>query len=650
MKQEHGVSELRQALARCRMHFANVGLFSMFVNMLMLTSPLFMLQMYDRVLSSRSIETLVALVVLITGLFIMMGLLEYARSRVLARAGARIQDILDSRVFTMVLRRSISPAERAKPNSLSRDLDSLRSLFSGSAPFAFFDLPWTPLFLAIIFLFHPMLGFFAVGCGIVLVTLALLNQIRSREPNTESNRATMAADNMGEAMRQNAEVIQGLGMRDNAMSRWSHFREKALNNQIAASDTTGSYSSATKALRMYMQSLMLGFAGYFVIQGELSPGMMIACSIMMGRALAPIELAINNWATAQRGMNGWKTLSLALEKIPPEPRKTALPVPKGFVEAQKISVLAPGEEVPVLRGISFTIEPGQALGVIGPSGAGKSTLAKVLAGIWRPAAGKVRLDGAALDQWPTDELGRHIGYLSQDVGLFAGTVAENIARLSPKPNDQMVVEAAQRAGAHEMLLQLPQGYDTEIGYGGGRLSGGQRQRVALARALYSDPPLLILDEPNANLDAQGEQALVEAIRDAKSRGKTVVVMAHRPSAIAACDLLLMIDKGLQVDFGPRDEVLKKRTRNYPQLVGDKSAPPAAGAGAGVGASTGMTKGQGPAGGQPTLARPGGTPPGAAPAAKAPPPRPAGNAAKTTIDATASAPPKEGAAPSKGDTP
>ncbi|MEM7422877.1 MAG: ATP-binding cassette domain-containing protein, partial [Pseudomonadota bacterium] len=279
-----------------------------------------------------------------------------------------------------------------------------------------------------------------------------------------------------------------------------------------------------------------------------------------------IEQAIGQWALFQRATRGWSSLSELLEKTPIEQAKTELPAPKGFAEANNVSVLAPGEQVPALRNINFKVQPGQALGVIGPSGAGKTTLAKVLTGIWQPAAGKVRLDGAALDQWPTDNLGRFVGYLPQEIGLLAGTVADNIARMDPQPDPKQIVLAAQRAGAHELLLSLPQGYDTDIGAGGQRLSGGQRQRVALARALYEDPPLLILDEPNANLDAKGEQALVDAIREAKARGRTVIIMAHRPSAIAACDLLLMIDKGQQVDFGPRDDVLKKRTRNYPQLV------------------------------------------------------------------------------------
>ncbi|HUS54805.1 MAG TPA: type I secretion system permease/ATPase [Thermohalobaculum sp.] len=567
MNTNKGLAELRNALGKCRLHFISVAVFSIFVNLLMLTGPLFMLQIYDRVLSSRSEATLVALLILVTGLFAMMGLLEFARGRVLARAGARFQDLLDSRVMTAVLRRSLAPGERARPNSAARDLDSVRQLLAGPAPFAIFDMPWAPIFIAVIFVFHPVLGWLSVAGTVVLVVLTYLNQIRSRDPSAESQRATNQAENLGEALRQNAEAVQGLGMRTAGLSRWSKMRHAALELQIVASDRTAVYTAASKSLRFYLQSVMLAAGAWLVLQQEMSAGMMIAGSIMLGRALAPIEQAIGQWGLAQRAARGWTSLRDLLETTPPEIEKTALPVPKGFLQVQGITVVAPGANIPVLRSISFQVAPGSALGVIGPSGAGKTTLAKVLTGIWRPAAGKVRIDGAALDQWPEDELGKHIGYLPQEIGLMNGTVAENIARMSETRNDAEVVIAAQRAGAHELLLALPQGYDTQIGAGGQGLSGGQRQRVALARALYLDPPVLVLDEPNANLDAPGEQALVDAIRDARSRGRTVIIMAHRPSAIAACDLLLMVDKGVQIDFGPRDEVLKKRTRNFPQLVG-----------------------------------------------------------------------------------
>ena len=572
VKYEKGLAELRASMGKCRSQLMAVGVFSIFVNLLMLTGPLFMLQIYDRVLASRSEETLVALLMLVTGLFVMYGLLEFARGRVLARAGARFQSLLDVRVFEAVLRRSVAPADRARPNTSARDLESVRSLLSGPAPFALFDIPWTPIFLAAIFIFHPILGWIALGGGAILVVLTLLNQVRSRRPNAESQIAGNEAENFGEALRQNAEVVQGLGMRGIGMARWQTLRQKSLDRQILASDRMASFSSASKALRFYLQSFMLAAGAWLVLQQEMSAGMMIAASILMGRALAPIEQAIGQWGLFQRAMRGWTALSEVLEKTQPEAERTQLPAPRGFVDVRGVAVVAPGDQVPVLRGISFSIAPGQALGVIGPSGAGKTTLAKVLSGLWPPAAGKVRVDGATLDQWPADVLGRYVGYLPQEIGLLSGTVAQNISRLDPNPDSQKIVEAAQRAGAHELLLGLPMGYDTEIGAGGQRLSGGQRQRVALARALYGDPALLILDEPNANLDAQGEQALVDAIRDAKSRGRTVIIMAHRPSAIAACDYLLMIDRGAQVEFGPRDEVLKKRTRNYPQLVAQKGAP------------------------------------------------------------------------------
>ncbi|MEM7506110.1 MAG: type I secretion system permease/ATPase [Pseudomonadota bacterium] len=572
MSKPSGIQEMRQAMGQCRSHFIAVFIFSIFVNLLMLTGPLFMLQTYDRVLSSRSEETLVALVLLITALFAFYGLLEFARGRVLARAGARFSEMMDSRVFTAVLRRSVAPQERARPNTAARDLDSVRQVLSGPAPFALVDIPWTPIFLTAIFIVHPLMGWVAVGGGSILIALTAMNQYRSAKPNAESQQASAEAENLGEEMRQNAEVVQGLGMRQVGLGRWKQFRRAALDKQLLASDRTASYSSSSKAMRFYLQSIMLAVGAWLALQQLISPGMMIAGSILMGRALAPIEQAIAQWSLAQRAHRGWKMLGELLEKTPQEDDKTQLPAPKGYLAAQGVAVLAPGEQVPALRGIDFAIEPGNAMGVIGPSGAGKTTLAKVLTGIWRPAAGNVRLDGAALDQWPDGGLGQYIGYLPQEIGLFSGTVSQNIARMAEQPDDAKVIEAAKRAGAHELLLNLPQGYDTDIGAGGQRLSGGQRQRVALARALYNDPPLLVLDEPNANLDAQGEQALVDAIRDAKSRGRTVIIMAHRPSAIAACDLLLMIDKGQQVDFGPRDEVLKKRTKNYQQLNQGGQAP------------------------------------------------------------------------------
>lgn len=566
MNASTGRLELRNAMARCRGHIISVGLFSVFVNLLMLTGPLFMLQIYDRVLTSRSEETLVALLVLVTGLFAMMGVLEFIRGRVLARAGGRIQDLLDGRVMTAVLRSSLAPAERAKPSSVSHDLEAVRNLLAGPAPFAAFDIPWTPIFLAVIFLFHPFLGWVSLGGAAILIVLAVVNQLRSRAPASDAHRIGQDANNLAEALRQNAEAVRGLAMRGASLVRWKALRSKALLRQIEASDRTASYTAASKALRFYLQALVLAAGAWLVLEQEVSAGMMIAASIMLGRALAPVEQAIGQWGQVQRAADGWRRLGKLLADIPPEQSRTELPVPRGIVRVTGLTVLGPEGKAPLIRNVAFGVEPGMALGVIGPSGAGKTTLAKVLAGVWKPSAGKVRIDGAAIDQWPEDELGRHIGYLPQEIGLMSGTVADNISRMDAVRDDAAVVAAAKRAGAHELLLTLPQGYDTEVGAGGLRLSGGQRQRVALARALYGDPPVLLLDEPNANLDAEGEQALINTIRDAKTRGRTVIVMAHRPSAIAACDLLLMLDRGIQVDYGPRDEVLKRRTRNYPQLV------------------------------------------------------------------------------------
>ncbi|MEM7177961.1 MAG: ABC transporter transmembrane domain-containing protein, partial [Pseudomonadota bacterium] len=413
MRKPTGKAELRSAMATCRSHFIAVFVFSIFVNLLMLTGPIFMLQTYDRVLTSRSEETLVVLVILITILFGFYGLLEFARGRVLARAGARFSDLMDNRVFNAVLRRSVSPAERARPNSAARDLDAVRQLLAGPAPFALVDMPWVPIFFAALFIVHPLMGWVAIGGGSILIVMTALNQYRSSAPNAEAQRTSAEAESVGEEMRQNAEVVQGLGMRDAGLMRWKRLRQQSLQKQLLASDRTASYSSTSKSLRFYLQSIMLGTGAWLALQGLISPGMMIAGSIIMGRALAPIEQAIAQWSLAQRAARGWKALGEILEKTPDEEEKTQLPAPQGYVKAQKIAVVAPGEQVPALRGVDFAIEPGQALGVIGPSGSGKTTLAKVLTGIWAPAAGTVRLDGAALDQWPVYDLGKHVGYLPQ---------------------------------------------------------------------------------------------------------------------------------------------------------------------------------------------------------------------------------------------
>ncbi|MEO0362645.1 MAG: type I secretion system permease/ATPase, partial [Pseudomonadota bacterium] len=580
----NGRKELREALFSSRKLLINVGLFSIFVNLLMLTGPLFMLNVYDRVLASNSMPTLYAMVVLVTFLFLFMGLLDHARARVLSRVGARFQSLLDKRVFESVLRRSVAPSERTRPQSGLRDLETIQRVLSSPAPFAIFDMPWTPIFLAIIFSFHWSLGLLAFGGGALLLFLTWLNEVTSRKPMADSLQASAQSEAFSEALRRDGETVQALGMRGSALGKWKKFRDNALTTAVAASDSTGGFSTASKTLRFFLQSLMLALGAALAIQQIISPGMMIAASILMGRALAPIEQAIGQWAQVQKALDGWGKLSELLGKTPDQPPHTPLPAPKGKLEVQNLTIVAPGERAPTLRGINFAIEPGTALGVIGPSAAGKSTLARALVNIWKPAQGKIRLDGAALDQFDDDVLGSNMGYLPQDVALFEASVAENIARLADDIDPEAVVTAAKRAGAHDMILKLPAGYDTPAGPSGGRLSGGQRQRIALARALYKDPAVLVLDEPNSNLDALGEAALVNAIREAKGRGRTVVIMAHRPSAIAACDYLLVLEGGAPRAFGPKDDVLRETTQNHAQLgAGGQQRPTAQPAGQPAGA-------------------------------------------------------------------
>lgn len=547
--------------------FWSIAIFSAFVNLLMLTGPLYMLQIYDRVLSSGSVETLLALSVLVAALYAIMGVLDYVRGRVAARIGANVQSRLDGRVFRATLRRAILSNERARPSSGLKDLEAVQRVTASPVLFAVFDMPWAPLFIFAIYTFHPWLGHLAVAGGLVLVVVTLLNQILTRRPEAEATGAMLQGDAFAETMRQQAEMIQALGMRGTAMDRWQNLRGRALQAQLSSSDRVSQFATLSKTFRFFLQSAMLGLGAYLVLQGEMTAGAMIAGSILLGRALAPVEQAIGGWPLVQRARQGWQQLNGLLAATPDQAPPTALPRPASRLDVSQLTVFAPDQQKASLRLVDFRVAPGQALGVIGASAAGKSTLARVLTGIWRPASGSVRLDGATLDHYDPDVLGRYIGYLPQDVTLFDGTVAENIARLDEAPDPEAVVKAAEVAGAHEMILSLPQGYDTQVSAGGARLSGGQKQRIGLARAFFGDPALLILDEPNSNLDAAGSDALNQAIRQAKSEGKAVVIMAHRPAGIAECDLILILDGGTVRAFGPRDEVLKQHVRNYAQVAG-----------------------------------------------------------------------------------
>ncbi|QDY71305.1 type I secretion system permease/ATPase [Qingshengfaniella alkalisoli] len=562
--QQYGAAELRAARNRNLGLFLFVGLFSVFVNLLMLTGPLFMLQVYDRVLGSRSEETLLALSVLVTFLFLMMGLLDFVRGRVLSRIGARFQDGLDRRVFAASL---VDSAERGVgPDSgTSRDLETVQKLLASPVLGAAFDIPFAPLFIAGIYIFHPWLGHLAIAGTIVLICVTLLNQVTTRRPVAEAASAAMQADRMSDRLRVDANTIQSLGMRGAAFARWQQIRAQALAMSITASDKQGRFTAMTKTFRLFLQSAMLGLGAYLVLQNEMTAGAMIAGSILLGRALAPIELVIGQWSLVQSAGRSWKKLEDLLGRVPSEPPRTELPRPRAMLNVHQVTIVPPGEKQAVLRMASFRLEPGQAIGVIGPSGAGKSTLARAIMGAWRPAGGTIRLDGATLDQYDPDVLGRSLGYLPQTVTLFEGTVAENIARLDPNADDAAIVEAAKKAAAHEMILSLPDGYNTRVTALGGRLSGGQVQRVGLARALYGNPVILVLDEPNSNLDNEGSQALNQAIRDMKAAGNGVLIMAHRPAAIQECDKLLVLDGGAVKAFGPRDEVLGKIVRNANEI-------------------------------------------------------------------------------------
>ncbi|WP_413872804.1 type I secretion system permease/ATPase [Albidovulum sp.] len=561
-----GREELRAARAEGRGLLAAVALFSVFVNLLMLTGPIFMLQVYDRVLGSRSEETLAALFVLVTFLFLTMGLLDLARGRIMSRLAAGLQARLDRRVYTAMLARSaLAPGDQAAASGL-RDLEAIRQFVAAPVFLALFDAPWAPVFLAAVFIFHPWLGWTAIAGGLVLVLITALNQANTRRAVLAAHAATLRADRMADQIRDEADLVQSMGMRGATFERWAAARGEALSGSIAASDQSGVYSIFSRTFRLFLQSAMLAVGALLVLRGELTPGAMVASSILMGRALAPVEQAIGGWALVQRAQEARGRLAALLTAVPPQAPRTALPKPRAVLEANQLTVVPPGQSQAALRMVSFRLEPGQALGVIGPSGAGKSTLARALTGVWRPAGGWIRLDGATLDQYDPDMLGAHVGYLPQRVTLFDGTIAENIARLAPLPDAAAVVAAAQKAAAHQMILDLPEGYDTRVAQAGGRLSGGQIQRIGLARALYGDPVILVLDEPNANLDNDGSMALNAAIRAMKADGRSVLIMAHRPAAIQECDQILFLDGGMRRAYGPRDEVLKSMVRNATEIA------------------------------------------------------------------------------------
>ena len=536
----------------------SVLLFSFVVNVLMLTGPFYMLQVYERVLGAGSEETLLALTLLVGFLFTMMGVLDFARARIAARFGAKLQDAFDARAFRAALARSERTGTR---QSALEDLAAVQRLTASPVFMALFDLPFVPFFIVVIFAFHAWLGWLALGAMAVLILVTLINRKTTAAALGAASDSGRDADRMANDMQAQADTIGALGMQGAALERWQSHRRRALSVSMQAADRIGGFSTLSKTLRLFVQSAILGLAALLVLRGELRAGAMIASSILMGRALAPIDMAIGQWSLISEAMQGWGRLRDLLRAEPLPAPKMDLPRPAAALEVASLSVVPPGGHTPVLRGVSFRVEPGEAVGVIGPSGSGKSSLARAITGLWPPAGGSVRLDRATLDQYDRDRLGRLIGYLPQNVTLFDGSIAENIARLDAAPDPQAVANAAIAGDADTMIRALAEGYETPVAGLGARLSGGQVQRVGLARALYGDPVLLVLDEPNSALDQAGSEALNRAVKAMKARGLGVVIMAHRPSAIAQCDKVLVLRDGAAVAFGPRDEVLSRVLKN-----------------------------------------------------------------------------------------
>jgi PrtD family type I secretion system ABC transporter len=544
------------AIGACRSALLGTAGISLVTNLLMLTGPLFMLQIYDRVLASGSVETLVALLVLVTGLFTFMGLLELVRARVLVRIGLRLDRLIGKVLFESVLQ--VTPAVGgAHQTQALRDLEQIRQFAGGPVPSAAFDAPWVPIYFAVLFLFHSLLGVVALVGALVLVVLSVINEALSRRPLQEVNTLSARSMEFAEAGRRNAETLHAMGMTAVYCNKWLDQHHQILSKHLQASDVAGTLTVSTRIIRLFLQSLVLAVGAYLAIQQAITPGLMVAASIIMARALSPIEQLVGQWRSILAVRQATLRVEKQLQQMPQVVQRITLPPMRGSLAVSDLYAAPMGSQEIVLKGVNFSLEPGQAVGVIGPSASGKSTLARALVGVWPVKRGEIRLDGAALNQWDKNQLGRKIGYLPQDIELFDGTIADNIARFDPRCGEQHILLAAQRANVHELILRLPQGYETRVGEAGAVLSGGQRQRVALARALCGDPAFIVLDEPNSNLDSEGEQALCNVIRELRREGRTIVVMAHRASVIGAVDHLLVLRDGRQISFGPRDEVLRK---------------------------------------------------------------------------------------------
>lgn len=546
-------NEIDQALIAFKSTFFTIGAFSAISNLLMLAPSIYMLQVYDRVLASHNEITLLMLTLMMLGAYLLMSALELIRTFMLVRVGAQFDMRLNKRVYSAAFEQNLKKTGGNAGQALA-DLTHVRQFLTGNALFAFFDAPWFPVYLIVIFFFEPSLGLFALVGTAILVLLAYINEKVTRQPLAEANAMAIAAGTLATNNLRNAEVIESMGMLPNLLTRWYKLHGKFLRLQAEASEKGGLVGAITKFVQVSLQSLVLGFGALLAIEGKISPGMMIAASILVGRALAPVQQVIGVWKSYSSTRSAYQRLVALLAANPQRAVGMALPRPLGAITIEGVSAAPPGSQVAVIKGLNIAIAPGDVVGVIGPSGSGKSTLARLLVGVWPAFAGKVRLDGADIFTWNKGELGPCIGYLPQDIELFAGSVSDNIARFGDI-DPALVVEAARRAGVHDLILHLPQGYDTMLGDGGAGLSGGQRQRLGLARAMYGDPSVIVLDEPNSNLDDAGELALVQAIGDLRQRGKTIVLITHRTSAIGVTTKLLLLRDGVAEMFGPTGQVL-----------------------------------------------------------------------------------------------
>jgi ATP-binding cassette subfamily C protein len=550
-------SELAAALIACRQAFIAIGVFSGMSNILMLSGALFMLEIYDRVLPSRSIPTLVALLILVAVLYAAQGAIDMIRSRILVRIGNSLDEAMSMRVYDTIVRLPLKSGSRGDGAQPIRDLDTVRGFLSGVGPIALFDLPWMPVYLIICFVFHTYLGLTALTGAIVLVTLTVITELTTRRPTRTSTQFAAARNALMDASRRNAEAITAMGMVGRIAHRWGELNRKFVASSQRASDVAGGLGAMSKVLRLMLQSAILAVGAWLVINQQSTAGIIIAGSILGGRALAPVDSAIANWRGFVAARQSWRRLSNLLAHLPAQAPPMPLQPPSRALVVHSAAVAIPGTQTVVCQDINFALAGGKALGVIGPTASGKSSLARMLVGVWTPVRGTVRLDGASIDQWAPEALGQHIGFLPQDVELFPGNVAQNIARFEDPPHPQAVLAAAQAAGVHDLIVNLPQGYETHIGDQGNGLSAGQAQRIALARALYRDPFLVVLDEPNSNLDAEGDEALTRAILGIRARGAIAVVVAHRPSAIAGVDYILVMAKGRQQQFGLKEEILNR---------------------------------------------------------------------------------------------